>query len=134
METKKNKPPNLSLQPQKEAKKNEGAETQTCNANTQSLKDMDKLENLKPPQSPLSKRWFRKQFGIRKDVVQREDGSKPQTLNTASFQKSRRRSSSLPDLAAMLDAAGVKRHASLRTRSPGPIRMAALRKEPILTK
>ena len=130
MSATKNKPPPLVLQ-QEDVKKNEGSETQTSNSNIQSLKDMDKLSNLKPPISPLTKKWFRKQFGIRKGI---EDGSQPQTINTASFQKSRRRSSSLPDLAAMLDAASLKRHASLRTRSPGPLRMATARNEPILTK
>lgn len=133
MSTKKNKPPTLVLQ-QENLKESEGSETQTSNSNIQSLKDMDKLSNLKPPVSPLTKKWFRKQFGIRKGVAQLQDGSEPQTISTTSFQKSRRRSSSLPDLAAMLDAASLKRHASLRTRSPGPMRMAAARKEPILTK
>lgn len=133
MSTKKNKPPALVLQ-QENVKESEGPETQTSNSNIQSLKDMDKLSNLKPPVSPLTKKWFRKQFGIRKGMAQLEDGSEPQTITTTSFQKSRRRSSSLPDLAAMLDAASLKRHASLRTRSPGPLRMATARKEPILTK
>ena len=133
MSTKKNKPPTVVLQ-QENLKESEGSETQTSNSNIQSLKDMDKLSNLKPPVSPLTKKWFRKQFGIRKGVAQLQDGSEPQTISTTSFQKSRRRSSSLPDLAAMLDAASLKRHASLRTRSPGPMRMAAARKEPILTK
>ncbi|KAL9951669.1 hypothetical protein ACROYT_G044387 [Oculina patagonica] len=131
--TKKNKPPTLVLQ-QENVKKSDELEAQKSNSNIQSLKDMDKLSNLKPPVSPLTKKWFRKQFGIRKGMAQLEDGSAPQTINTTSFQKSRRRSSSLPDLAAMLDAASLKRHASLRTRSPGPLRMATARKEPILTK
>lgn len=134
METKKNRPPNLSLKPEREGKRNENTGLADCNANIQSLKEMDKLGSLKVPISPLSKRWFRKQFGIRKDGSQLQDGSKPQTpINTTTFQKSRRRSSSLPDLAAMLDAASLKRHASLKTRSPGPTRVMPLRKEPILT-
>lgn len=132
MSSTKNKPPKLVLQ-QEDTKKNE-AESQTSNTNIQCLKDMDKLENLKPPISPLTKKWFRKQFGIRKGIAHLQDGPEPQTLSTAAFQRSRRRSSSLPDLAAMLDAASLKRHASLRTRSPGPMRMAETRKEPILTK
>lgn len=135
MSSKKNKPPRLLLQ-QENIKKSEEQETQTSSdANVQSaIKDMDKLGNLKPPISPLTKKWFRKQFGIRKGIAQLDSGSEPQTISTASFQKSRRRSSSLPDLAAMLDAASLKRHASLRTRSPGPLRMPASRKEPILSK
>lgn len=136
METKKNRPPNLSLKPEKDGKKDESSGSPDCNANIQSLKEMDKLGNLKVPVSPLSKRWFRKQFGIRKDGARlQDDGAKLQApINNATFQKSRRRSSSLPDLAAMLDAASLKRHASLRTQSPGPTRMVPFRKEPILTK
>ena len=135
MSAKKNKPPQLPLRQEDGINKSEERETQTSiNADVQSIKDMDKLGNLKPPVSPLTKKWFRKQFGIRKGMGPLDSGSEPQTISTASFQKSRRRSSSLPDLAAMLDAASLKRHASLRTRSPGPLRMPAPRKEPILSK
>lgn len=134
MSSKKNKPPQLLLR-QEDINKNKEPETQTSNkVDVRSIKDMDKLGNLKPPVSPLTKKWFRKQFGIRKSMAQLDDGSETQTISTTSFQKSRRRSSSLPDLAAMLDAASLKRHASLRARSPGPLRMPAPRKEPLLTK
>lgn len=133
MSSKKDKLPQLLLR-QEDINKSE-SETQTrSNADVQSIKDMVKLGNLKPPISPLTKKWFRKQFGIRKGMAQLDNVSEPQTISTASLQKSRRRSSSLPDLAAMLDAASLKRHASLRTRSPGPLRMPAPRKEPILSK
>lgn len=135
MSSKKNKPPQLLLR-QDDINKRESETEKSHNAdvNVQSIKDMDKLGNLKPPISPLTKKWFRKQFGIRKGITQLDGGSEPQTISTTPLQKSRRRSSSLPDLAAMLDAASLKRHASLRTRSPGPLRMPALRKEPILSK
>ena len=134
MSTKKNKPAKLVL-PQEDVINEETPENQTSNSNVQSLKDMDKLSHIKPPLSPLTKKWFRKQFGIRKDIAaQLEGGGKPQTLSTASFQKGRRRSSSLPDLAAMLDAASLKRHGSFITRSPGPTRVATERKEAILSK
>lgn len=133
MSSKKDKLPQLLLR-QEDINKSE-SETQTrSNADVQSIKDMDKLGNLKPPISPLTKKWFRKQFGIRKGIAQLDNVSEPQTISTASLQKSRRRSSSLPDLAAMLDAASLKRHASLRTRSPGPLKMPAPRKKPILSK
>lgn len=133
MSSKKDKLPQLLLR-REDINKSE-SETQTrSNADVQSIKDMDKLGNLKPPISPLTKKWFRKQFGIRKGMAQLDNVSEPQTISTASLQKSRRRSSSLPDLAAMLDAASLKRHASLRTRSPGPLRMPAPRKKPILSK
>ena len=127
MSSKKNKPPQLLTIEKPETRPNN-------NADVQSIKDMDKLGNLKPPISPLTKKWFRKQFGIRKSMAHLDGGSEPQAISTASLQKSRRRSSSLPDLAAMLDAASLKRHASLRTRSPGPVRMPTPRKEPILSK
>ena len=133
MSSKKDKPPQLLLR-QGDTNKNESETQARSNADVQSIKDMDKLGNLKPPVSPLTKKWFRKQFGIRKGMAQLDSGSEPQTISTPSLQKSRRRSSSLPDLAAMLDAASLKRHASLRTRSPGPLRMPAPRKEPILSK
>lgn len=133
MSSKKDKLPQLLLR-REDINKSE-SETQTrSNADVQSIKDMDKLGNLKPPISPLTKKWFRKQFGIRKGMAQLDNVSEPQTISTASLQKSRRRSSSLPDLAAMLDAASLKRHASLRTRSPGPLKMPAPRKKPILSK
>lgn len=133
MSSKKDKLPQLLLR-QEDINKSE-SETQTrSNEDVQSIKDMDKLGNLKPPISPLTKKWFRKQFGIRKGMAQLDNVSEPQTISTASLQKSRRRSSSLPDLAAMLDAASLKRHASLRTRSPGPLKMPAPRKKPILSK
>lgn len=133
MSSKKKKPPQLQLR-QEDTDKSE-SETQTSsNVELQSIKDMDKLGNLKPPMSPLTKKWFRKQFGIRRGMAQLDGGSEPQTISTAPLQKSRRRSSSLPDLAAMLDAASLKRHSSLRTRSPGPLRMPGPRKEPILSK
>lgn len=133
MSSKKKKPPQLQLR-QEDTNKSE-SETQTSsNVEVQSIKDMDKLGNLKPPMSPLTKKWFRKQFGIRRGMAQLDGGSEPQTISTAPLQKSRRRSSSLPDLAAMLDAASLKRHSSLRTRSPGPLRMPAPRKETILSK
>ena len=139
MTSKKNKPPKLNLPPEDiDIKSEEMSHNQTKNANVQSVKDMDKLGNLKPPLSPLTKKWFRKQFGIRKDIAHLQDGAKPQTVGNASFQKGRRRSSSLPDLAAMLDAASIKdirRHNPLIARSrPGSVRMAAARKEPILSK
>lgn len=133
MSSKKDKLPQLLLR-REDINKSE-SETQTrSNADVQSIKDMDKLGNLKPPISPLTKKWFRKQFGIRKGMAQLDNVSEPLTISTASLQKSRRRSSSLPDLAAMLDAASLKRHASLRTRSPGPLKMPAPRKKPILSK
>lgn len=133
MSSKKDKLPQLLLR-QEDINKSESEKQTRSNADVQSIKDMDKLGNLKPPISPLTKKWFRKQFGIRKGMAQLDNVSEPQTISTASLQKSRRRSSSLPDLAAMLDAASLKRHASLRTRSPGPLKMPAPRKKPILSK
>ena len=134
MTTKKNKPAKLVLQQEDINANVETPESQTSNANVQTVKDMDKLGSLKPPLSPLTKKWFRKQFGIRREFTQLEGGAKPQTTSNESFRKSRRRSSSLPDLAAMLEAANLKRHNSFNTRSPGPVRMATARKEPILSK
>ena len=89
METKKNRPPNLSLKPEKDGKTDESSGSPDCNANIQSLKEMDKLGNLKVPVSPLSKRWFRKQFGIRKDGARlQDDGAKLQTpINNADAEK-----------------------------------------------
>jgi len=113
MTTKKNKPPQLVLQQEDENKNVEILENQTSNPN---VEKNGNLSNLKPPLSPLTKKWFRKQFGIRKNITQLEAQAKPQTLSPASFQKSRRRSSSLPDLASMLEAATLKRHDSFKIK------------------
>lgn len=118
MTTKKNKPPQLDLQKEEFNNNVETSENKTSHTNVKPLKDMDKLANLKPPLSPLTKKWFRKQFGIRKDVVQLEGGEQPQTIANAAFQKSRRRSSSLPDLAAMLEAANQRKDNSLNLLTP----------------
>lgn len=133
MSAKKNKPPKLDLQSE-DLKRDEMAEKPTNNSNVPSVKDMDKLGNLKPPLSPLTKKWFRKQFGIRKDIKQLEVGGNVKNLGTTSFQNSHRRSSSLPDLASMLDAASLKKHGSFISRTrPGSVRLGATGKEPILS-
>ena len=113
--------PQLSFHQEDINKNMEACEEQTSSTNEQA----DKLGNLKPPLdlNPLNKKWFRKQFGVRKDKTQLEGGAKQQVMSTAPFQKSRRRSSSLPDLSAMLDAANFKRHGSFISGSPGPARM-----------
>ena len=97
------------------------SENQANKVKVQCKKDMDKLGNLKPN---LTKKWFRKQFGIRKDKVQFEGGERPQALDVPAFRRERRRSSSLPDLSAMLDAANLRSHGSFLSFSPGPARMA----------
>jgi hypothetical protein len=74
---------------------------------------------------PLTKRWFREQFGLRKGgnknpKIIEPVGERPQR------QKGLRRTSSLPDLASMLDAASLKspkvntlcRHRSMRESRP----------------
>lgn len=133
MSAKKNKPPKLDLQSE-DLKRDEMAEKPTNNSNVSSVKDMDKLGNLKPPLSPLTKKWFRKQFGIRKDIKQLEVGGNVKSLDTTSFQNSHRRSSSLPDLASMLDAASLKKHGSFISRTrPGSVRLGTTGKEPILS-
>ena len=133
MSAKKNKPPKLDLQSE-DLKRDEMAEKQKNNSNVPSVKDVDKLGNLKPPLSPLTKKWFRKQFGIRKDIKQLEVGGNVKSLGTTSFQNNHRRSSSLPDLASMLDAASLKKHGSFISRTrPGSVRLGATGKEPILS-
>lgn len=128
MSGKKDKPPKLDLQSE-DLKRDEMAEKQTNNSNVLSVKDMDK-----PPLSPLTKKWFRKQFGIRKDIKQLEVGGNVKSLGTSSFQNSHRRSSSLPDLASMLDAASLKKHGSIISRTrPRSVRLGATGKEPILS-
>lgn len=97
------------------------SENQANNVKVQSKNDMDKLSNLKPN---ITKKWFRKQFDIRKDKAQLEGGERLQVLNVPAFRRERRRSSSLPDLSAMLDAANLRRHGSFISFSPGPARMA----------
>lgn len=95
--------------------------------------ESEKVGYLKPPPSPLTKKWFRKQFGIRRDKTQLDDRAKPLTIS--SFQKGRRRSSSLPDLASMLEAAAsLKRHHSFNTRSSCPLKMPTARNESVLWK
>lgn len=128
MSGKKDKPPKLDLQSE-DLKRDKMAEKQTNNSNVLSVKDMDK-----PPLSPLTKKWFRKQFGIRKDIKQLEVGGNVKSLGTPSFQNSHRRSSSLPDLASMLDAAGLKKHGSIISRTrPRSVRLGTTGKEPILS-
>lgn len=128
MSGKKDKPPKLDLQSE-DLKRDEMAEKQTNNSNVLSVKDMDK-----PPLSPLTKKWFRKQFGIRKDIKQLEVGGNVKSLGTSSFQNSHRRSSSLPDLASMLDAASLEKHGSIISRTrPRSVRLGATGKEPILS-
>ena len=69
--------------------------------------------------SPLTKKWFRKQFGIRRSVSHLDDSGI--SLTSDNIEKCRRRSSSLPDLAAMLEAAAnLKRHHSFTARSSHP--------------
>ena len=56
------------------------------------------------------------------------------SLGTSSFQNSHRRSSSLPDLASMLDAASLEKHGSIISRTrPRSVRLGATGKEPILS-
>lgn len=97
-------------------------EDQTNNDKLQFVKDKDELGS---PKSPNTKKWFLKEFGVRKGTAKLEGGTKPQPLKTAPFQGSRRRSSSLPDLTAMLDAASLMRYGSFITASPGPARLAS---------
>ena len=80
-------------------------ENQSSNRNLRCAKDLDKLGDLKSP--PRSQIWFQKQFRARKNtVVQLDDaGANPRAVSTASSERRRRLSSSLPDLSTMLDAA-----------------------------
>lgn len=69
--------------------------------------------------NPLTKKWFRKQFGIRRNVSQLDDSGI--SLTSDNIEKCRRRSSSLPDLAAMLEAAAnLQRHHSFTAGSSHP--------------
>ena len=97
-------------------------EDQTSNQKLQFAKDKDELGN---PKSLHTKKWFLKEFGVRKGTAKLEGGTKPQPLKIAPFQGSRRRSSSLPDLTAMLDAASLERYGSFITCYPGPARLAS---------
>ena len=115
--------PKLFL-PEEDNNKNEYTfEDRTSNRKLQfSAKDTDELAS---PNSPNTKRWFLKEFGVRKGTAQLEDGTKPQAFKTAPLQGRRRRSSSLPDLSAMLDAASQVRYGSFITVSPGTARLAS---------
>ena len=93
------KPPNLNLS---KAKGNEEVVSKEV------ASPKDKLAPLKAPDSPgpLSKRWFRKQFGISRKKS-RDDSMVQLTFNNNSA-RGHRRTSSLPDLASMLEAATSK--------------------------
>lgn len=86
-------------------------------------------EKMASPRSaapgPLTKKWFRKQFGIRKE----KDDKKPEQDIVHSLRMTTRRSSSLPDLASMLEAAGNKINVKCRRLcSLDEKRMSELRK------
>lgn len=101
----------------------ETPESNSSNSKVQFAKETDrKMDSII---SPLTKKWFREQFGLRKDKGQLADWEKPQALNTAAI-RGRRRSSSLPDLSAMLDAASRTKHGILASFSLGPARMASI--------
>ena len=133
MAMKPTKPPNLVLR-KADANEDQTMQPRINEDSLQEVKEGNKLESLKPPSSPLSKRWFRKQFGIRRSKAQFDDNAQPQTLSSSSFPKNRRRSSSLPDLAEMLDAASkLSRHSSFNSRSSVPVRTSE-EKESIVAK
>lgn len=103
------------------------AESPTSHENMRCAKDLDKLGELKTP--PRPKKWFQKQFGFRKKAMQMDFVVSPQRTNTTSL----RRSSSLPDLASMLDAASLEKHGVSVTWTPGPLKTAKSRKRSRMT-
>lgn len=103
------------------------AENPTNHENMRYAQDLDKLGELKTP--PRPKKWFQKQFGFRKKAMQMDFVVSPQRTNTTSL----RRSSSLPDLASMLDAASLEKHGVCVTWTPGPLKTAKSRKRSRMT-
>ena len=101
----------------------EMTEGKSSNSKVQFAKETER--NMNSIMSPLTKKWFREQFGLRKDERPLADCDKPQAFDTAAI-RCRRRSSSLPDLSAMLDAASRKKHGTLPSSSLGPARMASI--------
>ena len=92
------------------ASKDDSCQENTTSSGTEGKK-VTTEQNIPPSRStaagPLTKKWFRKQFGIR----QQKDHSKKDDTRQAVFHElpmTRRRSSSLPDLASMLEAANLK--------------------------
>ena len=100
----------------------EMTESKSNNSKVQFAKETER--NMNSIMSPLTKKWFREQFGLGKDKRPLADCEKPQDLDTAAIRS--RRSSSLPDLSAMLDAASRKKHGTLPSFPRGPTRMASI--------
>lgn len=100
----------------------EMTESKSSNSKVQIAKETER--NMNSIMSPLTKKWFREQFGLGKDKQPLADCEKPQALDTAAIRC--RRSSSLPDLSAMLDAASRKKHGPLPSSPHGPARMASI--------
>lgn len=100
----------------------EMTESKSSNSKVQFAKETER--NMNSIMSPLTKKWFREQFGLSKDKRPLADSEKPQASDTASIRC--RRSSSLPDLSAMLDAASRKKHGTLPSFPRGPTRMASI--------
>lgn len=101
----------------------EMTESKSSNSKVQFAKETER--NMNSIMSPLTKKWFREQFGLGKDKQPLADCEKPQALDTAAI-RLRRRSSSLPDLSAMLDAASRKKHGTLPSFPRGPARVASI--------